>query len=174
MRELLSGCSLHRNLAEDNENLCRRLTKPALYSPNPLPLKLVDSFVNTIVSWHAQALIEIMSIMHKQCRTVHESAEKCMPESPYASTFKPPELPYTLSNTDVVLSEMPEEELFTFSVLSSSWTICTDWDAALISFVSDGEVLFFRSLCTVANADWAVVKLPEPSALPSAVRSVES
>lgn len=64
-------------------------------------------------------------------------------------------LPYTLSNTDVVLSAL-EEELFPFSVLSTCWTICTDWDAALISLVCDGKFELFRSLSAAAKADWAV------------------
>jgi|ERR1022692_1555423 hypothetical protein len=70
----------------------------------------------------------------------------------YPSTLRLPGLPYTLSNTEVVLSDVLEEE-FTFSVLRRSLTNCTDWDATLVSLVNDGELVFLRSFCTVAKAD---------------------
>jgi hypothetical protein len=87
--------------------------------------------------------------------------------------LSPPEVPYTRSNTEVVLSEILAEELFTFSVLSNSPTVCTACDAASVSFASDGDPLLFRSFFTVVKADCAVDRLPELSALPSAVRSLE-
>ena len=73
-----------------------------------------------------------------------------------------------------LLEEVRLEVLVEFKVLSSPSTNCTDWDAALASLVCAGEAVFFRSPKTVANADWAVDRLPELSALPSEVRSVES
>jgi len=45
-----------------------------------------------------------------------------------------------------VLSEVLEEELLEFNVLSSSLTKCTDCDATLVSFARDGEAAVFRSL----------------------------
>jgi hypothetical protein len=72
------------------------------------------------------------------------------------------------------MSEVLEEELLEFTVLSSSWTNCSDWDATFVSSVCDGEAAFFKSLWTVAKADWALDIFPELSAPPSAVRSVES
>src|ERR1700689_4340164 len=90
-----------------------------------------------------------------------------------ACTLSPPEVPYTRSNTEVVLSEILAEELFTFSVLRNSPTLCTAFDAASVSFASDGDPLLFRSFFTVVKADCAVDRLPELSALPSAVRSLE-
>jgi len=54
--------------------------------------------------------------------------------------------PYTLSNTEFVLSEVLEEELLKFNVLSSSLTNCTDCDATLVSFARDSEAAVFRSL----------------------------
>jgi hypothetical protein len=38
-----------------------------------------------------------------------------------------------------------EEELLEFTVLSSSWTNCSDWDATLVSSVRDGEAALFKS-----------------------------
>jgi hypothetical protein len=43
----------------------------------------------------------------------------------YPKTLRLP-CPYTLSNTEVVLSEVLEEELLEFNELSSSLTNCTD------------------------------------------------
>jgi hypothetical protein len=54
--------------------------------------------------------------------------------------------PYTLSNTEFVLSEVLEEELLEFKVLSSSLTNCTDWEATFVSFARDGEAALFRLL----------------------------
>ena len=54
--------------------------------------------------------------------------------------------PYTLSNTEFVLSEVLEEELLEFNVLSSSLTNCNDCDAMFVSIVCDGEGEFFKSL----------------------------
>ena len=72
----------------------------------------------------------------------------------------------------MVVSELLE--VLGFTVLSSSLTICNDWEAAVASFVSDGDGDVLRSFCKVANADCAVDRSPEVSALPSAVRSVDS
>jgi hypothetical protein len=47
---------------------------------------------------------------------------------------------------DVVRSGALEEAVLGLIALSSASTNCTDWAAALISFVSDGEVEFFKSL----------------------------
>jgi hypothetical protein len=68
---------------------------------------------------------------------------------------------------------MLAEELFTFSELSNSLTVCTACDAAFVSFVNEGDALLFKSFFTVVKADCAVDRLPELSALPSAVRSLE-
>ncbi len=54
--------------------------------------------------------------------------------------------PYTISKTEFAVSEVLEEELLEFTVLSTSWTNCTDWDATLVSKVCDGEGEFFKSL----------------------------
>ena len=72
----------------------------------------------------------------------------------------------------MVVSELLET--LGFTVLSSSLTNCSDCDAAVASFVSDGDEEVLRSFCKVAKADCAVERSPEVSALPSAVRSVES
>ncbi len=74
----------------------------------------------------------------------------------------------------MVLSELLEDEVLEFNELSSSCTNCSDWDAALVSTVREGDAELFRSLLTVAKADCAVDRSPEVSALPSAVISVES
>ena len=66
------------------------------------------------------------------------------------------------------------EVVLEFNGLSSALTNCTDCDAAFISLACAGEGAFFRSLCTVAKADWAVDKSPEFSALPTAARSMEN
>jgi len=68
-----------------------------------------------------------------------------------------------------VLEEEPSE----FSVLRRSWTNCTDCAAGLVSFVWDGELLFFRSLCTVAKR---IERWIDPSGQRAAERrqSVES
>src|ERR1700683_95849 len=75
----------------------------------------------------------------------------------------------------VVRSELMEvvslEELGV-KVLSKSFTRLNDCAAAVGSLVSAGEAVFFKSPRTVANADCAVDKSPEVSALPSAARSV--
>lgn len=72
------------------------------------------------------------------------------------------------------MSVLLKEDVLEFSVLSSSWTNCSDWVAALLSTIRDGEAELFRSLLTVAKTDWAVDRSPEVSALPSAVISVDS
>ena len=73
------------------------------------------------------------------------------------------------------MSELLDEELLVeFNELSNPSTNCMDWDAAFSSTTRDGEAAFFRSLRTVAKADCAVARSSELSALPSAVRSVES
>lgn len=73
-----------------------------------------------------------------------------------------------------MLSELPVEDALEFNVLSRSWTNCSDWVAALLSTIRDGDAELAKSLLTVAKADCAVERSPEVSALPSAVISVES
>jgi hypothetical protein len=91
----------------------------------------------------------------------------------YAKTFSPLLLAYTLSRIEVVRSALLEEAL-EFTVLSSSSTSCTDWEAAFASLVCAGEAEFFRSPRTAAKADWDVDRSPELSALPSVDRSLVS
>ena len=67
-----------------------------------------------------------------------------------------------------------DEELLESERLSRSSTHCTVWATAAVALSIACEGVDFRSLCTVANADWAVERLPELRALPRAVMSVES
>ncbi len=66
------------------------------------------------------------------------------------------------------------EELFPLEMLSRSSTHCTVWATAVSALVTAWEGEDFMSFCTVAKADWAVERLPEPRALPRAAMSVES
>jgi hypothetical protein len=66
------------------------------------------------------------------------------------------------------------EELLESERLSRSSIHCTVWAAALTALATAWDGVDFRSLSTVANADWAEERLPEPMALPSAAMSVES
>src|SRR5580704_3547731 len=91
----------------------------------------------------------------------------------YPKTLIPFCVPYTAFNIEVVLSGVLGGALFAFRVLRRLPTSCSACDAALVSFASRGELLFFRSLCTVANAELAAVKSPAVSALPSVFKSVE-
>ena len=59
-------------------------------------------------------------------------------------------------------------------MLSSSATSCSDWDAAFVSLVRDGDDKLCKSLLIVAKADWAVERSPVFIAPPSAAKSVES
>lgn len=67
-----------------------------------------------------------------------------------------------------------EEELLESERLSRSSIHCTVWAAALSAVATAWDGVDFRSLSTVAKADWAVERLPEPMALPNAAMSVES
>ena len=72
----------------------------------------------------------------------------------------------------VVGSTGAAEELFELERLSRSSTHATVWAAADSALATDCDGVLFKSLCTVANADWAVVRLPELRALPNAAISV--
>jgi len=82
-----------------------------------------------------------------------EPANSCAPKRSLAHYVKPARAAIDTPNKEAVLSEVLAEATLGFSVPRSSVTICTDCDAAAISFVCDGELLLFRSLCTVAKAD---------------------
>ena len=67
-----------------------------------------------------------------------------------------------------------EVELLESERLSRSSIHCTVWAAALSALATAWDGVVFRSLCTVANADWAEERSPELMALPNAAMSVDS
>ena len=82
--------------------------------------------------------------------------------------------PYALSSMDVVESAEVVELLLELESVSRSSTHCTVCVAALSALVMACDGVVFRSLCTVAKADWAVDRSPELMAVPSAVISVDN
>jgi len=82
--------------------------------------------------------------------------------------------PNALSSMDVVGSKGVVEELFELERVSRSSTHCTVCATALSALAMACEGVVFRSPCTVAKADWAVDRSPEPMAAPSAVMSVDN
>ena len=79
-----------------------------------------------------------------------------------------------LCKSDVVGSEDVEEELLGLAESSRSLTQPSTWAMAAVAFAMAWDGVLFRSVWTVANADWAADRSPELSAVPSAVISVES
>jgi hypothetical protein len=63
----------------------------------------------------------------------------------YVVTLRPREIPYTLSNKEVVGSEALEEVSLGFNELSKPWTKFSYWDARFVSSVCNGEVALFKS-----------------------------
>ena len=75
---------------------------------------------------------------------------------------------------DVVGSVGVVELLLELESVSRSSTHCTVCATAPSAFVTACEGVVFKSLCTVAKADCAVERSPEPMALPNAVISVDN
>jgi hypothetical protein len=75
---------------------------------------------------------------------------------------------------EVVGSAGVVELLFELESVSRSSTHCTVCATALSAFVIACEGVAFKSLCTVAKADCAVDRSPEPMADPNAVISVDN